>query len=67
MERQYCSLVRNQAMPETVFTIYVTDPDTGLSAYQCETTDEDRAQDEVDRLNGWLARAGRPCTAHYIP
>ena len=54
-------------MPETVFTVYVIDPDTGLSVYQCETTDEDRAQDEVDRLNGWLAKTGRPCTAHYIP
>ncbi len=51
----------------TIFTIYVVDTETGISIYQCETTNEQQAQNEVDRLNGYLARTGRPCTAHYIP
>jgi C4-type Zn-finger protein len=54
-------------MHETIFTIYTTDPDTGSSVYQCETTDENLAQDEVDRLNDNMSRAGVPCTAYYTP
>lgn len=54
-------------MHETIFTIYITDLDTGIPAYQCETTDEQGAQDEVDRINGNMALAGGPCTAYYTP
>jgi hypothetical protein len=63
----YCSFVRNKAMHETIFTIYTTDLDTGIPVYQCETTNEELAQDEVDRINGSMGLAGRPCTAYYTP
>jgi hypothetical protein len=51
----------------TIYVVYVSDPQTGEAFYQCETTHEDRAQDEVDRINGHLSDAGRPCTAYYTP
>ena len=54
-------------MHETIFTIYVADLDTGIPAYQCETTSEQLAQDEVDRINGNMALVGGPCTAYYTP
>ena len=54
-------------MHETIFTIYITDLDTGIPVYQCETTDEELAQDEVDRINSGMALAGGPCTAYYTP
>lgn len=54
-------------MHDTVFTIYTINPDTGASIYQCETTDEELAEAEVDRLNSNMARAGLPCTAYYTP
>jgi hypothetical protein len=54
-------------MHETIFTIYTTDPDTGIPVYQCETTNEELAQNEVDRINDYMGLAGRPCTAYYTP
>ena len=54
-------------MHETVFIVYVTDLETGTPIYQCETTDEDLAQEEVDRINGNIASAGLVCTAYYTP
>lgn len=49
------------------YLIFITDPESGESIYQCETTDEDAAADEADRLNFWLAASGRSCTAYYTP
>lgn len=54
-------------MHETIFTIYIIDPETGIPVYQCETTREDLAEDEVDRINSNMALAGGPCTAYYTP
>ena len=54
-------------MHQTIFTIYVTDLETNVPVYQCETTNEELAQDEVDRINGYMALAGRPCAAYYTP
>jgi len=51
----------------TIYTIYTTDPDTGASVYQCETSSEELAEQEVDRINDNMARAGVPCTAYCIP
>ena len=49
----------------TTYIVYAID-EAGNSVYLCETTDEDRAADEVDRLNYWASMAGRPATAYYV-
>lgn len=54
-------------MHETICTIYVIDPATGAPVYQCETIHQELAENEVDRINDNMARAGVPCTAYYTP
>ena len=63
----YHCLNQTKAMHETIFTIYTIDPEAGIPVYQCETTREDLAEDEVDRINGNMALVGGPCTAYYTP
>ena len=55
------------SMTSTIYSVFTIDLESGESIYQCETTDEDAAAHETDRLNSWLAAAGRPCTAYYTP
>ena len=54
-------------MASTIYSVFTIDPESGEAIYHCETTDEDTAADEADRLNSLLAAAGRPCTAYYTP
>ena len=54
-------------MASTIYSVFTIDPESGEAIYHCETTDEDAAADEADRLNSWLAAAGCPCTAYYTP